>query len=123
MAIYQKMIFLAMFIFSLFLYSGEGIVNILTNIQTQVKCLSNLVNSVRLRMVQDMNTKEYEVETGKMDELVVFARSMGKSCAILSNQVSSLNILLVSLLNYFFIASQIFIILKNSHLGNVLMQY
>lgn len=47
-------------------------------------------------MIQDVTTKEYEVEEGKMAELVVFARSMGKSCAILSNQVSSLNILLVS---------------------------
>ncbi|ODN06582.1 Ankyrin repeat, SAM and basic leucine zipper domain-containing protein 1, partial [Orchesella cincta] len=73
--------------------TGEGIVNILTNIQTQVKCLSNTVNSVRIRMVQDVITKEYEVEPGKMDDLVVFARSMGKSCAILSNEVSSLNIL------------------------------
>lgn len=46
-------------------------------------------------MVQDASTKEYEVETGKMGDLIVFAKSMGKSCSVLSNQVSSLNILLV----------------------------
>lgn len=56
-------------------------------------------------MVQDVTTKEYEVESGKMSELVVFARSMQKSCAILTNQVSSLNILVVSFLFSLFLMS------------------